>query len=62
MTTRNWLTLAGGICLAIGPQMQLNAPNHWIFWLGNVVGTIGGVLVGAKAFSSQGDVPSPPTK
>lgn len=55
MNTRNWLTLISGLCVALGPQMQLNAPAPWVFWLGNILTTAGGAILASKAFTSTED-------
>lgn len=52
MTTRNILSLIGGLCVAIGPVMQINAPSPTMFWLGMVLNAAGGALLASKAFTS----------
>jgi len=52
MNTRNVLSLIGGVLIAVGPVMQINAPAPWLFWLGMVLNAAGGALLASKAFTS----------
>lgn len=52
MNTRDTLTLIGGVCIAVGPAMQTNAPSPKLFWLGSILTALGGALLASKAFTS----------
>lgn len=52
MTTRDTLTIIGGIFLTIGPVMQTNAPTPTLFWVAQVMSALGGALITAGRFSS----------
>lgn len=55
MNIRNWLTLIGGVCVAVGPVMQIHAPSPTIYWTATVITALGGALLASKAFTSTED-------
>ena len=48
MTTKNILTVIGGACLAASTPLIQNAPNNAIWWIGTILASIGGLLVGTR--------------
>lgn len=55
MKTRDILTLIGGICLALGPQLVNAAQARWEWHVGTILTSIGGVLVGSRAIGNKNE-------
>lgn len=49
MKTRDILTIAGAVCLAVGPAMMVNAPTPTLYWIGQILAAAGGALTGTRA-------------